>query len=278
MAQPKEETIKQSRVLLIAVIVGVIAVGLVQLYISRVKTASQPGEMLAFLAAGQKIPAYSTIGSNMIAQVTVPAKYAPSDAIPLRDMQEVAGQVVNKDIEKGQLIRLSDFELTSGSAVDVTETIPEGFRAVTLPVNQVTSNAGLIRPGDHVDVVGTFMRPVGATKGGGEKATITIMQNMLVLAVGQKVGEPLGGGESELDRRKGLQYSTITLLADLKRAEILTFAMDRGDLSFLLRNANDLETVQVAGADFSDIFEIDKRRDLQKEWDTKIEVLKGKGK
>lgn len=278
MAQPKEETIKQSRVLLIAIIVGVIAVVLVQVYISKIKEENKPGEMLTFLAARQKIPAYSSIGSNMIGQMTVPDKYAPSDAIPTRDIQEVTGQVVNKDIEKGQLIRLSDFELTSTGAVDVTQTIPEGFRAVTVPVNQVTSNAGLIRPGDHVDVLGTFLRPTGATKGGGEKATVTIMQNMLVLAVGQRVGEPLGGDKSELDRRKGLQYSTLTLLADLRRAEILTFAVDRGNLSFLLRNSNDLDTVQVAGADFNDIFEIDKRRDLQKEWDIKIEVLKGKGK
>jgi len=278
MAQPKEETIKQSRVLLIAVIVGVIAVILLQVYISKVKAESKPGEMLTFLAARQKIPAYSSIASNMIGQMTVPSRYAPSDAIPTRDIQEVTGQVVNKDIEKGQLIRLSDFELTATGGVDVTETIPEGFRAVTLPVNQVTSNAGLIRPGDHVDVLGTFLRPTGATKGGGQKATVTIMQNMLVLAVGQRVGEPLGGDKSELDRRKGLQYSTLTLLADLRRAEILTFAMDRGNLSFLLRNSNDLDTVQVAGADFNDIFEIDKRKKLQKEWDTKIEVLKGKGR
>ena len=277
MPQRKDEPIKQSRILLIAVIVGVIAVVLLQVYISKIKAESSPGEMVAYLAARQKIPAFSEISGDVIGQLQVPGKYAPSDAIPLRDLQEIVGQVVNRDIEIGELIRLTDFQLTSGMP-EVTETIPEGFRAVTLPVNQVTSNAGLIRPGDHVDVLGTFLKPRAASGGGGERATVTIMQNMLVLAVGQTVGGALSGGESELERRSGLQYSTITLLADLRRAEILTFAMDRGSLTFLLRNPSDLETAQVEGADFGDIFEIDKRRAMQQEWNRKIEILKGKGK
>jgi pilus assembly protein CpaB len=277
MAQAKQEPIKQSRVLLIAVIVGVIAVVLVQIYISKIKAESKPGEMIAFLAAREKIPALSRLEGKVIGQLLVPEKFAPSNAIPLRDLQEVVGQVVNRDIEAGELIRLSDFQLTSSMA-EVTETIPEGFRAVTLPVNQVTSNAGLIRPGDHVDVLGTFIRPRGSSEGAGQRATVTIMQNILVLAVGQQIGAAVGTGGSGLETRTGLQYTTLTLLADLRRAEIMTFAMDRGQLTFLLRNPNDLETVQVAGADFGDIFEIDKRRAMQEEWNTKIEVLKGKGK
>jgi pilus assembly protein CpaB len=255
----------------------VIAVVLLQVYISKIKAASSPGQMIAYLAAREQIPAFSTIEQRVIGQLQVPERFAPSDAIPLRDLQEVVGQVVNRDIQVGELIRLSDFQLTSGMP-EVTETIPEGFRAVTLPVNQVTSNAGLIRPGDHVDVVGTFIKPRNVAEGAGDRATVTIMQNMLVLAVGQQLGGALSSGGAELERRSGLQYSTITLLADLRRAEILTFAMDRGNLVFLLRNPTDLETAQVEGADFGDIFEVDKRRAMQEEWNTKIEVLKGKGK
>lgn len=277
MPQRKEEPIKQSRLLLIAIIVGVVAVILLQVYISRIKEQSKPGEMIPYLAARERISAFSEITGNIVGQVSVPQKFAPSDAIPIRDLQEVIGQVVNRDLQPGELIRLSDFQLTSGMP-EVTETIPSGFRAVTLPVNQVTSNAGLIRPGDHVDVLGTFIKPRGAAGVTGERATITIMQNMLVLAVGQQLGGALSGGGSEIERRTGLQYSTITLLADLRRAEILTFAMDRGGLSFLLRNPSDLETLQVDAAGFEDIFEIDKRKAMQEEWNVKIEVLKGKGR
>jgi pilus assembly protein CpaB len=277
MAKGKDEPIKQSRMLLIAVIVGVIAVVLLQVYINQVKERFNPGQTVAYLAARENIPAFSKLEPRFVGQKPVYQEYAPSDAIPLSDYEEVLGQAVNRDIQTGELIRLSDFQLTSGMP-EVTETIPSGFRAVTLPVNQVTSNAGLIRPGDHVDVVGTFIKPRNVAEGAGDRATVTIMQNMLVLAVGQQIGEALSGGESGLERRTGLQYSTITLLADLRRAEILTFAMDRGNLTFLLRNPNDLETAQVEGADFGDIFEVDKRRAMQEEWNTKIEVLKGKGK
>ncbi len=277
MPQRKEEPIKQSRLLLIAIIVGVVAVILLQLYITRIKEQSKPGEMADYLAARVPITAFSEITGNVVGQMRLPIKIAPSDAIPMADYQDFMGQVVNRDLQPGELIRMSDFQLTSGMP-EVTETIPAGFRAVTLPVNQVTSNAGLIRPGDHVDVLGTFIAPRGTSGIVGERATITIMQNMLVLAVGQQLGGALSGGESELERRSGLQYSTITLLADLRRAEILTFAMDRGSLSFLLRNPSDLETVQVDAASFEDIFEIDKRKAMQEEWNVKIEVLKGKGR
>ena len=62
-----------------------------------------------------------------------------------------------------------------------------------VPVDLSGSLAGMLRPGDHVDILGTFARGQGT-----DWATVTLLQNVLVLAT----GDLRGGAESERDLRR----------------------------------------------------------------------------
>ena len=69
-------------------------------------------------------------------------------------------------------------------------TIPEGMRAVSVAVNDVIGVAGFVGPGTSVDVLVTGQIP-GATQTGEQYVTRTILENIRVLAAGQKVEQEI---------------------------------------------------------------------------------------
>ena len=91
----------------------------------------------------------------------------------------------------------------------------------------------MVQPNDHVDVLGTFRFPAAEKGTQMDTVTLTILQNVTVLAVGQQ----LANQRSAADRRGN--YSTITLSVSPKEAEMLVFAQQKGVLTFTLRNNTD---------------------------------------
>ena len=66
-------------------------------------------------------------------------------------------------------------------AEGIPATIEPGYRAVSVPITDVSGVAGLIQPGAHVDVL--FTRPGTMA----EAITSTILQNVKVLAIGASI-------------------------------------------------------------------------------------------
>ena len=94
----------------------------------------------------------------------------------------------------------------------------KGQRALTIPVDLSGSLAGMLRPGDHVDILGTFARAQQ------DYATVTLLQNVLVLATGEmrgvgreRRGEPSGATGPRT-------FNNITVSVDPEEAELLVFA------------------------------------------------------
>ncbi len=127
-------------------------------------------------------------------------------------------------------------------------TIPEGMRALSVAVNEVVGVAGFVIPGTMVDVLVTG-RIAGTSHGGPENITRTILENVRVLAAGQKI---------EVDREgKPQTVPVITLLVSPQDAGKLAMASTEGKIQLALRNTIDskkvdppavLEAVLFAGA------------------------------
>ena len=109
-------------------------------------------------------------------------------------------------------------------------TIPEGMRALSVAVNEVVGVAGFVIPGTTVDVLVTG-RVLGATSGGGANITRTILENVRVLASGQKI-EPDREGKPQT-------VAVITLLVSPDDATKLTMASTQGKIQLALRNTID---------------------------------------
>jgi len=113
------------------------------------------------------------------------------------------------------------------SGAGLPATIPEGMRAITVAVNDVVGVAGFVTPGTMVDVLVTGQMPGQANN----KITRTILENVRVLAAGQKIEQDREG--------KPQTVPVITLLVTPDEATKLTMGSTEGKIQLALRNTID---------------------------------------
>jgi pilus assembly protein CpaB len=108
-------------------------------------------------------------------------------------------------------------------------------RAVTIVVNQETSHAGLIAPGDRVDVIFTMQVPSDDSSQL-EPFSRTVLEDIRVVAVNRRVESVAGGTEPEQSEagRSG-SGNTVTLEVQPPEADRLVLATTRGSISLALR-------------------------------------------
>jgi len=116
------------------------------------------------------------------------------------------------------------------SGAGLAATIPEGMRAVSVAVNEVVGVAGFVTPGTMVDVLVTGRALGGGTAGQGD-ITRTILENIRVLAAGQKIEQDREG--------KPQTVAVITLLVTPDEATELTMGATDGKIQLALRNTVD---------------------------------------
>jgi pilus assembly protein CpaB len=110
-------------------------------------------------------------------------------------------------------------------------TIPQGMRGLSVAVNEVIGVAGFVGPGTSVDVLVTGQIP-GATQTGAQYVTRTILQNIRVLAAGQKIEQDREG--------KPQSVPVVTLLVTPQEAATLAMASTQGKIQLALRNTIDV--------------------------------------
>jgi pilus assembly protein CpaB len=123
------------------------------------------------------------------------------------------------------------------SGAGLPATIPEGMRALSVAVNDVVAVAGFVTPGTMVDVLVTGMI-AGPNASGASTITRTILENVRVLAAGQKIEQDRDG--------KPQTVPVITLLVTPEEAGKLTMASTEGKIQLALRNSIDTVTVSPA--------------------------------
>ena len=116
------------------------------------------------------------------------------------------------------------------SGAGLPATIPVGMRALSVAVNEVVGVAGFVIPGTMVDVLVTG-NVAGASRGATENITRTILENVKVLAAGQKIEQDREG--------KPQTVPVITLLVTPEDAARLTMASTEGKIQLALRNTVD---------------------------------------
>jgi pilus assembly protein CpaB len=122
-------------------------------------------------------------------------------------------------------IPMSDQQIMSVRPVTaISKKIPEGFRAVTIPVDQTTGVEGWAKPGVKVDISWTSNKS-------GESLVTTIVYNAEVLSA--------GGNPAANPNEPAGQVSTVTLLVSDSDASKIHLAQTAGKLSLSLRGDTD---------------------------------------
>jgi pilus assembly protein CpaB len=116
--------------------------------------------------------------------------------------------------------------------------VPKGKRAITVPVDNISSVGGMIRPGDHVDVMG--MVPLPAMTADGKQVTqmttMPLFQDVLVLAVGQEFTNVPGG-----EKKERVLSPVITLALQPQEANLIAFVQEQGKIRLILRSPEDTQ-------------------------------------
>jgi pilus assembly protein CpaB len=158
----------------------------------------------------------------------------PGDSLPdgvIHQKARAVGRGVLQPISRGEFILSS--KLADKDVAGLPALIPPGMRAVSVRVNDVIAVAGFVLPGTRVDVLLTGNPGVA-----GESVTTTVLENVTVLATGQKL-ERNAAGEPQ-------NTAVITLLVSPEDAQKLTLATQEGRIQLSLRNPLDTGQEKIA--------------------------------
>jgi pilus assembly protein CpaB len=117
-----------------------------------------------------------------------------------------------------------------GTAGGLSSVIPDGYRAMTVKVDDVVGVSGFIMPGTLVDIVVTIVPP--DTSKQRERISKIVLQNIKVLASGQNIDKPKNEKETE-------RVKAVTLQVTPEQAEKLALASSEGRLQLVMRNSVD---------------------------------------
>ncbi|HVF50195.1 MAG TPA: Flp pilus assembly protein CpaB [Pyrinomonadaceae bacterium] len=218
-----------------AVVFGLAAAVLVSRYLSNAQAYTR--NLNNIVVAKVDVPA----GTKMIAEQLTVAQF-PQGAMPdgtFDSMDKLVGRVAITNIAAREPI--TDFKLApEGSAGGLSAVIPEGFRAMTVKVDDVVGVSGFLMPGALVDVVVVINPDQNSTTQ--NPISKIVLQNVKVLANGQNIDRPKNDREAE-------SVKAVTLQVSPEQAEKLALASTEGKLQLVMRNSTDQGDEQTQGVD-----------------------------
>jgi pilus assembly protein CpaB len=176
---------------------------------------------------------------NLLVAEDVTAIEAPPDGDPpgsfvdsIASRTALHGAMVRRSIAAGEPILAPDV-LNPGDRGFLAAVLGVGMRAVSVAVDAVSGTAGLIWPGDHVDLVLTQQiedrdQPVDRRVSGE-----TVLMNLRVIAVDQQLVQ---GGQATLTTAASANR-TVTIEANPYDAERIAVASRLGRISLVVRSA-----------------------------------------
>lgn len=165
--------------------------------------------------------------------------------------------VIAAGLVKGQILSPSDFlKPEQGGFLSVM--LRPNFRAVSIPVDQVTATSGLIGPGDYVDVLLLASKEQELRSRGNETQSLyvkTIAKNVRVLALNAALQVDSYMAAQKSNKGMVPDDSTATLEVSPLQANKVTLANQLGTLSMVLRSktGDGIEVAVVPAINVDDI-------------------------
>ena len=224
----------RNRLLMIGFIALAIA-GLVSLAVYKNLQSNRsgnqaPGEEI--LVAADDLQVGTKIEDKDIKSVRFPSADLPLGVFHFKN--KVIGRGVVAPIARGEFI-LTNKLAGENAGAGLPSLIPPGMRAVSVRVNDTTSVSGFVLPGTRVDVLLT-----GSPQGSNEPETTTVLENVAVIATGQRLERNSAGDPQTTP--------VITLLVSPDDAQKLTLASNQGHIQLALRNPLDTRQQDLSAA------------------------------
>jgi len=218
-------------------------------------------EMVEVLLPIQSIEAGRSLKPSMFRKDTRPKQGMSTRVV--RDFEEIKGHYSRSMIVMDAPLVL-DYITNVKPSSELTASIPDGYRAVTIRVDAQSAVEGFARPGAHVDVIWT------TTADRGERTVVTIVHNAKVLSA-----ESSTESDVEASNNAITIPNTVTLLVTAKDAQKIQLARSSGSLSMVLRGDADVKIGETSNLTTRDLLGIANRTDSGEKVDGTI-ILDGK--
>lgn len=212
--------------------------------IDQIEAASRSPTVLRLVAA-QDLSAGARLDADSLAVREIPAQWDASAAMAPDDIDAVAGSLLAHDLRRGDL--LLNVHLAPAHRPALSGRVADGRRAITIPVDDISSQAGMLQAGDLLDLYVSFEHR-------GKRVTAPLLQGALVLATGSQPAGALAGA----DDHPSSAYATVTLDASPEDAVKLVAARQAGSITAILRNHRDGTPVRAAArGDLASLLKLD---------------------
>ena len=219
-----------------ALLFGVLAAFSVSRYLSSAQAFSK--DLKRVVVARVAIPVGTKLVAEQLMVVQFSKESAPDGAF--ESPEKLVGRVAVTNLAVRDPVIESRLA-PEGTAGGLSAIIPEGYRAMTVKVDDVVGINGFIMPGTLVDVV-VVITPTEPTAGQAGPISKIVLQNIKVLANGQNIDKP----ENQRDANS---VKAVTLLVLPEQAEKLALATSEGKLQLVMRNSIDQGDEQTKGID-----------------------------
>jgi len=195
--------------------------------INSIKNAQKADKMVKVVVPNRNLERGWRIRGSDLAIREMPAKFIHKGVVTTTQYQVAEGQRLTYSIDQGKPLLWAHLE--SGKIPTFSGKLPEGYRALTFPVDKINSISGFLQPKDKIDLILTY-------KPNKKELTRPLIQNLLVLATGvTTTPNKMGTGKPTTS------HSTLTVQVTPKDAERIILAQSAGKLTAVLRHPDDKE-------------------------------------
>jgi pilus assembly protein CpaB len=206
----------------VAIVLGLLAVFLANSFLSKTQQRAYQGGTTKVAVASAPLAFGTDITPDKVRFVDYPNTSIPPGAFTSAAQLLPAGKKrvallpmgVNEPILANKISK-------EGEGASMSALLPDGMRAATVRINDVSGVAGFIQPNDSVDVLITRTPPEG-----GQEVTDVLLQNVHVLAMGAVAKDANGAP---------IPARTATLEVAPLDAQKLALGEAAGSLSLVLR-------------------------------------------
>jgi pilus assembly protein CpaB len=191
--------------------------------------AQRGQDLVEVIVASRDLAKGDVLGAEVLAVRAIPKQYAHAAALPPAAFAQIEQARLQVPLQRGEALLQAHID---GLGQRVFSTIVQkGMRALTVEVDDLSSNAGMLRPGDRIDLIYAV---TPSTAGQADERRIQpLLSNVPVMATGQSVTKQDARGT---ERR----YTNVTLEVTPADANRILLAKSTGDVSAILRHPDDV--------------------------------------
>ncbi len=222
----------QKGAFIVAAMLSLVGAAMLVLYKQRFEENALGGNRVPVVVSTADLPIGTRLRPEHIATREIPEAFVERRHIRAAEARSIIGVRLGSSLQPSEALLWSDLATTTSESRNLAGLVRVGMRAVSIPATRQSAFSGLLRPGDRVDA---FLTATSAVTG--DRMTVPLAQNLLILAVGDDIGGAAGraSGSSAM--------TTVSLAVDIQQAQELTLASDRGAITLALRNPDDIRLV-----------------------------------